>query len=144
MDFLFTFLHSINQFHFNTIFQFTMKKPILTRNSTVVSLPCCLLTLGVTKICICLIIIKQVASNKSSLYTILQLFTKIIKTESIYKSKNMAKLRGLGLETKYCVGTLKWRAAFSEIHLFNDNALEGRKRMSEKGERVRDMCWVCC
>jgi hypothetical protein len=51
---------------------------------------------------------QQVASNKSSLLlrTILQntqtlqQFTKIIKTESIYKSNYNAKLKGLVDETK--------------------------------------------
>ncbi len=53
-------------------------------------------------------IIEQIALNKSSLLLmihkqntqILQLFTKIIKTESIYKSDENATLRGLGEETK--------------------------------------------
>jgi hypothetical protein len=54
-------------------------------------------------------IIKQVALNKSSLILIiqkqnthtLQLFTKIIKTETIYKSNQNAKLKGSGKETKW-------------------------------------------
>ncbi len=49
--------------------------------------------------------IKQVASNKSSLLLkiqnlnkqTLQLFAALIKTESIYKHNYNAKLRGLGL-----------------------------------------------
>jgi hypothetical protein len=54
-------------------------------------------------------IIEQVALNKSSLLLkiqeqniqTLQLFTMIIKTESVYKSNQNAKLEGLGAETKW-------------------------------------------
>jgi hypothetical protein len=52
--------------------------------------------------------IKQVASNKSSVFLniqkeniqTLQLFTRIIKMESIYKSNENAKLSGLGLRDR--------------------------------------------
>ncbi len=68
------------------------------------------------------IIIKQVASNKSSLLLkiqkyntqTLQIFTKIIKTESIYKSNLNSKLEGLGAEILNSIKSGKKRKRFYE------------------------------